>query len=193
MALFTEKERIEKMRTFGNPDSSVEITSPSLWIAIAGGFFVIIALFIWSVTGSISNSVTMKGVYVGNGYCVCFADLDYGKVISQRMSVKINPGNASVEEYGSITGAVDQVDDYDTDYEEAYELLGSQRLAGYFLEDKPAYYVVCKLEPNPDTVSGFNWTSKKGKEVELKSGTFVTARVDTDSFKPIKLIFPNLL
>lgn len=193
MALFTEKERIEKLRTFSKPDSSIEITSSSLWIAIAGGIFLVVAIFIWAVTGSISNSVTMEGIYIGNGHCVCFADLSRGKEITPGMSAIITPGNVSAEEYGSMTGVVEQVDDYDTDYQEAYELLGSQRLANFFLEEKPACYVIFKLDPDNSTVSGFNWTSKKGSQVELKAGTLVSARVNTASFKPITLIFPNLI
>lgn len=191
MVFFSEKERIEKLRFFGETDSALEVTSPSLWLAVLGGVLFITGLILWMIFGRIPRTITVQGVYRGNGQCVCFADLKSGKAIDPGMEVKICPDTVSSEEYGNITASVSETDDYDTDIKEAEAVLGSVSLAAYFLK-QPSYYFICTMEEDEGSVSGYKWTSEKGRQVELKDGTLVSARVSLGEIRPIALIFPAL-
>jgi HlyD family secretion protein len=48
------------------------------------------------------------------------------------------------------------------------------------------------LERDPNTVSGFRWSSPGGPPVKLSAGTIATAEIVTETRAPITLIIPIL-
>jgi HlyD family secretion protein len=46
------------------------------------------------------------------------------------------------------------------------------------------------LESDPKTRSGFNWSSSRGPDIKISSGTLCTVQVITRQQSPMSLLFP---
>ena len=42
------------------------------------------------------------------------------------------------------------------------------------------------------TASGYTWSTKRGKDIKLSTGTLVSATIITENKKPIELLIPYL-
>lgn len=123
---------------------------------------------------------------------VYFMDLDNGKNVKVGMSVNIYANTLAKEEYGHMTGTVVSVANYVTSYADLYSRLGDETLAQTFSKNGSVVEVVCEINEDPDTVSGFEWSSKKGKTAELTEGTLLTGSVVTENVAPITMLIPKL-
>ena len=61
-----------------------------------------------------------------------------------------------------------------------------------FLASGPVVEVVCSIETDDSTASGYHWSSKKGKDITLAEGTMLTASVVTENKAPITMLIPYL-
>jgi HlyD family secretion protein len=115
-----------------------------------------------------------------------------GKNVKVGMPVKIAPSTVEVEEWGYIEGKVSSVSEYPATPEGMYRVLGNKELVNNFLKGTPPIAVQITLLSDSTTFSKFKWTSVKGPEVEIKSGTLCQADIIIETQKPIVLLFPAL-
>ena len=123
---------------------------------------------------------------------VYFMSLDSGKNVKTGMKVNIYANTLAKEEYGHMTGTVVSVANYVTSYADMYNRLGDSTLAQMFGQNGSVVEVVCDIKEDGNTVSGFDWTSKKGKTAELSEGTLLTGNIVTESVAPITMLIPKL-
>ena len=76
--------------------------------------------------------------------------------------------------------------------EEMKKRLGDDTLVQSFLSQGPVVEVTCSLAEDSDTVSGYAWSSKKGKDVYLADGTMLEASIITERKAPITMVIPLL-
>ena len=108
------------------------------------------------------------------------------------MEAMVYPSTVNRQEYGHIKGTVLEVSDYVISSEEMANQIGDNSLVQMFQQKGPVVRVLCELEKDNSTVSGYRWSSEKGAEVEVPEGTIVSVDVVTDYKAPISMVIPYL-
>ena len=65
MADIFRKTALEKISSPEQLDRSIKMISPSFWIAMLGGLFILIVALVWSIVGRIPVNVPANGMYMG--------------------------------------------------------------------------------------------------------------------------------
>lgn len=130
------------------------------------------------------EGVTYQAVY--------FMPLEKGKNVKEGMSVNIYSSSLSKEEYGHMRGTVVSVASYVTSYADMYTRLGDVTLAETFGKTGAVLEVVCDIKKDDSTVSGYAWSSAKGRKAELTEGTLLEGSVITEKVAPITMLIPKL-
>ncbi len=123
---------------------------------------------------------------------ICYVPVGEGRKIKKGMKAAVYPSTANRQEYGHMDGTVEGVSDYTATSEDLLNELGDQSLVQAFQQAGPVVKVSMKLERDPDTASGFRWSSKKGRELTLDEGTIVSADIVADEKAPITMLIPYL-
>jgi hypothetical protein len=129
---------------------------------------------------------------LNNMAAILYVPVDSGKKIKTGMEVKVYPSTANKQEYGHINAFVTHVDEYVTSAEEMRNKLGDDSLVQSFSGSGPVVQVMCFLKLDPSTKSGYDWSSRKGAEVEMSPGTPVSADIVTEKKAPITMLIPLL-
>jgi HlyD family secretion protein len=122
-------------------------------------------------------------IYVGAGT---------GKEITVGTRVEITPATVKKEEWGSIVGRVRAVGELPATSSGMMAVLADQDLVRTFTASGPQLTVNVELDRDPAARSGYRWTSKRGPEIKLTSGTLATAQIVVREQPPITLVLPFL-
>lgn len=128
----------------------------------------------------------------GKLQAVYFMPLTSGKNVKEGMKVNVYATNLPKEEYGHMTATVISVADYVTSYADLYTKLGDETLANTFSSSGAVLEVICELDTDSATESGFVWSTDKGREVDLEVGTLLQGSVITEEVPPITRLIPKL-
>lgn len=123
---------------------------------------------------------------------VCYIPVAEGRKIKKGMDVYVYPSTVNRQEQGHMVARVTSVSDYVVSQEEMLNQLGDATLVQAFLQSGPVVRVVCDLEKDESTASGYKWSSKKGADITLEEGTVVTADIVTEKKAPITMLIPLL-
>ena len=123
---------------------------------------------------------------------VYFLHLDSGKNVKEGMKINIYPNTLPKEEYGHMSGTVVSVADYVTSAADVYNRLGDSSLVQNFSKEGVVVEIVCEIDRDESTASGFAWSSKKGKQAELTEGTLLTGTIVIEEVPPITMLIPKL-
>ncbi|MGH9522023.1 MAG: NHLP bacteriocin system secretion protein, partial [Terriglobales bacterium] len=123
---------------------------------------------------------------------VSYFPIGYGKRIRPGMPIEVTPDTVTREEFGGILGQVVSVSPFAVTKEGASVQLGNPELAERLLHDGPAIEVVSTLKPDPNTRSGFRWSSSRGPELAITAGTTGNGSVMVEKRAPITYVLPFL-
>lgn len=124
---------------------------------------------------------------------VCYVPSAYAGQLKNGMKVKLYPTSVDTQKAGHMEAEIVSVGEFSADATNMSFVLGSGNyVAEQFLAQGPVVEIVCKIREDSSTKSGYWWSSKKGKNVVLTNGTFVTAKVVTDESAPITKLIGNL-
>ena len=123
---------------------------------------------------------------------IFYVAVDDIKKIRPGMEVYVYPSTVKKEEYGHLEGYVTQVSGHVASNDDMLKQLGSESLMSDFSEHGSVVEVRCALKKDPSTASGFHWSSERGKDIALDSGTTVTAKIITEKKRPIDLFIPYM-
>lgn len=114
-----------------------------------------------------------------------------GKKVKTGMTVRLAPSIIKPEEYGYIMAEVEWVSSYPVTREYLMSELGSdEHLVNNLLQNGPAVELLARLKLDPTTPSGFRWSSSRGPDVKLESGTLCQTSVVLERVRPITLLVP---
>ena len=162
-----------------------------------------------SLDGYIVSMALVKGSAVSQGTAICtvskeplsmrdntlirlYVPAAEGKKIRPGMEVMVYPGTVNKQEYGHMEATVENTSVFIASTDDVFNQLGEDSLVQNFMKKGPVIAVTCSLRPDENTQSGYYWSSKKGSEVMLETGTLVTADVVTEKKAPITMVFPML-
>ena len=123
---------------------------------------------------------------------VCYVRLGDAKKLKPGMLTYVYPSTVDKQEYGHIAGTVKSVADHVATMTEMQSQLGNDSLVETFSKAGPTVEVICELQKDSETASGYHWSSEKGSSIELSQGTMVDATVITEEKRPIDLLIPYI-
>ena len=124
---------------------------------------------------------------------VYLADKD-GKQIKPGMTVQVTPSIVKRERYGGIVGKVTQVSPFPVTSQDMSAIIGNEQLANTLAEgiskSGALVQVFVELEKDPNTISGYKWSSSDGPPLKISSGTTTQVRVQIGELAPISYVIP---
>ena len=156
--------------------------------------------------GRVSDLAVSAGSIIGQGteiakiqkgedsdrVVVCYVPVSEGRKVKAGMKVLIYPSTVNKQEYGHMEATVVNVDDYITSTTDMQRQLGDSNLVESFMQNGPVVEVRCELKTDPNTVSGYYWSSNKGTSVNVDGGTMMEASIVISEKPPISLLIPFL-
>lgn len=123
-----------------------------------------------------------------------YVDSREGKMVRPGMEVQIAPSIVRKERYGVMVGKVKSVETFPSTRQGMMRVLHNEQLVDSFLADTAGTPIAVRAELTvaTNTPSGYKWSSGKGPDVVLTSGTRCVGYVTTRTQRPIALVFPAL-
>jgi biotin carboxyl carrier protein len=123
-----------------------------------------------------------------------YFDSHQGKLLKPGMTIELDPSVVRRERYGVLLGKVRQVEDFPSTRLGMLGALRNEQLVDSFIQETGGAPIAVRAELTLDetTPSGYRWSSGKGPDVILTSGTRCAGAVITRAQRPISLVFPAL-
>lgn len=115
-----------------------------------------------------------------------------GKKVEPGMEVQISPSTIKREEHGFMLGQVTRVSDFPATSEGMMRTLKNAQLVQALSGGSAPYETYATLQLDPRTVSGYRWSSSKGPDEKIQSGTLCTATITVEKQRPIEMVLPVL-
>lgn len=124
---------------------------------------------------------------------VTYFPVEEGKKIQPGMTVQITPETVKRQRFGGILGTVKAVSSFPiTRAGAAAEVGNPEVIEGLTAQQGSLMQITSELKTDPSNLSGYQWSSSAGPEMELSPGTTTTVRVKVDERAPITFVFPIL-
>lgn len=114
------------------------------------------------------------------------------KEVRVGMNAQISPSHVKREEYGFMRGQVSFVADYPATEASITRNFANDPLTKAVSASGPVTEIDAILNVDPSTTSGFAWSTSKGPEAIITSGTLCQIDIVTKREKPITLLLPYL-
>jgi len=134
--------------------------------------------------------IELIGNQIKNLSTVLYYKAHVGKKIKQGMKVQIGLSTVKQEEFGFLIGIVTSVSDYPSTPQTMMKTLKNESLVKSLSMGGAPISVFADLIPSPTTPSGYRWSSSKGPDITIATGTLCMATVTVSVQKPITLIIP---
>jgi HlyD family secretion protein len=123
-----------------------------------------------------------------------FADKD-GKQIKPGMTLEVTPSVVKRERFGGIVAKVTEVSPFPVATQDIAAIIGNEDVAKSFAESFSqrggvAVQVYAQMQNKQSNISGYEWSSSKGPDLKLSSGTTTSVRVKIGERSPISYIIP---
>lgn len=158
-----------------------------------------------SADGRLIESATQAGESVAAGQtlfviertgegleALLFVPPRQGKLIAIGQAANIEPSHAKREEFGVVLGAVEWVSEFPSTPPGMKAVLRNDDLVRAFSKDGAPFAARVRLRRDPQTANGYAWSSDRGAEIPLSTGTLVKAEVTVREQAPITLMLPLL-
>lgn len=123
---------------------------------------------------------------------VLFVPASAGKQVQPGMTVRVSPSTVKREEYGSMLGKVTRAAEFPATSRGMTRLLGNEALVNKLMEAGPLIQIDVALERDASTPTGYLWSSSRGPNLEISSGTLASGSVIVKENRPISLVIPTL-
>jgi len=111
--------------------------------------------------------------------------------IEPGMRVLIEPLIVNPQEFGAIIGEVKEVYPYPVSEEELIQTIGNKQIVKFLIGESPvATLLVVDPLLDPQTPSGFEWTSKEGPPFSIPTGSVCNLKIVIEEQPPISFLIP---
>lgn len=121
---------------------------------------------------------------------VAFFPVGEGKKLKPGMKLQVTPTTVKREEFGGIVGTIGDISAFPITQEGAVRLVGSAEVVKGLLSQGPQLEAFATLQPDSSTFNGYKWSSSKGPQQKITSGTPTIVRVTVEERAPISFVFP---
>jgi HlyD family secretion protein len=137
--------------------------------------------------------VSLELAGTGTIEALLYVDSRQGKTLRPGMEVQLAPSIVKKERYGLLMGRVRSVESFPSTRQGMMRVLHNEQLVDAFLAETngPPIGVRAELVTESSTPSGYRWTSGRGPDVTITSGTRCTGYVTTRAQRPFELVLPT--
>lgn len=123
-----------------------------------------------------------------------YIPVDKGKRVEPGMTIQLAPNGVDVSQSGSLIGVVRSVSQYPVTMQGIQQHLGNAQLAQWILQAQSSSVmeVTFDLVKDPDSDSGYLWTSQVGEHKPITAGSFCTGSIIIERKPPIEKVFYKL-
>lgn len=124
---------------------------------------------------------------------VTYFPIKEGRKIQPGMSIQITPQNVK-HNFGGILGTVTNISNLPITKAANVSKVGNPDIVESLLGQQPKELikVVSELKLDPNTPSGYKWSSSQGPNLQIASGTTTVVRAKVQERTPISLVLPML-
>ncbi len=182
------KSTLDRVSSPEQLNEYIKVTNPSLIVMLIGIFTILIAGIVWVFSSGIPKTVDLSGVAVndssGTQKVYCYVPIATSKRLAQGMDAQISPDYADREEYGFINGKILSV---------GTEIVTKEYLSRKFENPQLVVPIVSAAMQQGNVVeieiSLGNWSSEKGKGIEVTDGTTCKVSAIIGKINPYDLMF----
>lgn len=128
-----------------------------------------------------------------NQIYVCYVPISEASKIKKDLNVSLYLMSSDTSKYGYIDANVYSVGSYPVNAETISYQLGAQNLlSDQILSNGPVVVVVCRMNKDSSSKSGYHWSNDIGKNKMTPNGTFMTAKIVTDEVAPISKLLNSI-
>ena len=159
--------------------------------------------------GIIDEVMVTEGTLVSAGTPICsvrltqnrdellgllYIPLEKGKRVKPNMIIQLAPNGVDVSQAGSLIGVVRSVSQYPITPQSLQLHLGNAQLAQVILQASQgaAMEVTFDLVKDPESESGYLWTSTVGEHKPITAGSFCTGSIIIERQPPLQKVFYKL-
>ncbi len=115
----------------------------------------------------------------------------YGESLDVNLKAEIQVSGIDPKEYGYLVGTIKYVTPYPVTTQEITAEVKNKEIADYLKgEDKLVYLAVIRLEEDPRTPSGYQWSTRQGPPWQIDAGTTGRVLALVEEKPPILYILP---
>lgn len=123
---------------------------------------------------------------------VFFFPANQGKQLKPGMEAFLTPSVVKPTEYGYLRAIITSVSPYPVSRNAVESIFHNSETTAMMMRDGAPIEVHADLIPDPNTVSGFRWTSPDGPPFRLRPGTITAIDATIREQRPISLVLPFL-
>ena len=118
---------------------------------------------------------------------------DLTGIVYVGLEVRMEVAGTPSSQYGYLLGTVAEISSDPYTVEQIAQKLGlQQQVVDSLLGAHPGLLATIKLEPDPNTKSGYRWSIGEGPPWVITQGVPVKAQVILDEQHPVEVVFPGL-
>lgn len=159
--------------------------------------------------GQVVELLTDEGIVVGQGtplfklknqnsitgdklHGVLYIPSQDGKKIKVGMEALVVPSTVQPQEYGFMKGKVTYVSDFPVTQQGMLTSVKNDQLVRSLLSMGAPFEVYVEFEKDPNSPSGFKWTSAEGPQIAINEGTSCMGKITVDKEPPATIVVPAL-
>lgn len=135
-------------------------------------------------------SLEKSGKNISSLKAIVYVNPFKAKSVKLGMKVNVIPSHVKREEYGYMLGIVTFVGSYPETPESMMKELENNTLVTSLLSKNAPYKFEITLIPNPNTPSGYKWSTSHGYPFQIKSGTICRSEIVVRQQKPVTFVVP---
>ena len=120
---------------------------------------------------------------------VFYVPVDKGKRVEPGMLIQLAPNGVDVSKSGSLIGVVNSVSQYPVSAETVQKSLENATLAQWIMQRGAVVEVRFELVKDPESESGYLWTSVVGEHKPITAGSYCTGFIIVEREAPIERVF----
>jgi hypothetical protein len=175
-------------------DQMLEVTTPKYWIGLVAVALLLLFGLAWGFFGRMTTKAMGHGMVVqlpdGGLQVVAYVPATVAKTVQPGQPVQVVLTAFRVEDYGFIRGRVISVSEYPATDEELMATLRNESLAQKLAAGEPVHEVRIDMERDPNTPSGFSWSTPRGAAFKVTPGSLCNASIITREERPLRLLVP---
>jgi hypothetical protein len=183
------KSSLEKISSPEQLNDYMKVTSGGVWLLLLGLFALLLAAGVWAFTGTIPDTVKLKGVaydeWGDTDVIYAYAPLAVSMRLTEGMNVQVSPEYAPREEFGYILGVIESVGDSPVYEEELLKRFGSMQLIAPIFPSGNPVEIKVRLKREGGEL---RWSSQKGEEITVAGGSYNQLLIVVRERKPYELI-----
>lgn len=181
--ILSEQLKVHNMESELNVSENV--TSP------AEGYILSINTAVGKVVSDGGSIATLASHGTGLD-AIVFMEPNQGQRVNTGMAALITPQIIEKEEFGSLKGHVLTVSPFPVANETLVAALQNPELTKEFTDSGPPTAIRIRIERNPNTFSGYQWSSSRGPDKKIIPGMLADVRITVREQPPLSLVIPTL-